>query len=71
MKQKIAETESEMSKEQKELDYWEEFRDKGQHELDRQIQLLVAELEDMSGSFAEMKGIFTLSVVWRSFYYLV
>ena len=51
-------TEVEITNMKKEVDYWTEYKDKGQHQHAKQIRALEGEVEDMNFSFNEMKGKF-------------
>jgi hypothetical protein len=53
---KIANVEKEIDTEQKNLDYWKDYKDKGQHDHKKEVYLLSKELEDMENSFKEMIG---------------
>ena len=56
LKAQIARTQSEIVREQRQVAYWTEYKDKGQHEHKKQIMLLEQELVDMQRSFDEMAG---------------
>ncbi|XP_021359396.1 coiled-coil domain-containing protein 83-like isoform X2 [Mizuhopecten yessoensis] len=56
LKKLIAETEGDISREEKEVGLWLAFRDKGDMEEKKQIQLLKDELVDMEVSFGDMKN---------------
>ena len=56
LKQHIAKTESTLITELGELAYWTEYKEKGQHEHKKQIDLLNKELDDMQTSYDEMAG---------------
>ena len=56
IKMKIANVEKEIDTEQKNLDYWKDYKDKGQHDHKKEVYLLSKELEDMENSFKEMIG---------------
>ncbi|XP_060063304.1 coiled-coil domain-containing protein 83-like [Ylistrum balloti] len=56
LKKRIAETEGKISREEKEVELWLAFRDKGDMEQKKQIQLLKDELVDMEISFGDMKN---------------
>lgn len=56
MKKRIAETEAEIAKMQKQVDYWTKYKDKGQHEHSTLIRTLEQEVDDMNTSFNEMQG---------------
>ena len=42
--------------EQRQVEYWQEYKDRGQHDHKTQLHLLEKELEDMQTSFDEMSG---------------
>ena len=48
--------EIEIETRRKEVVYWEEYRDRGQHLHDKTIQLLEQEMADLEASFAEISG---------------
>lgn len=56
IKMKIANVEKEIDTEQKNLDYWKDYKDKGQHDHKKEVYILTKELEDMENSFNEMIG---------------
>jgi len=56
LKKTIKETEAEIGKVQKEVDYWTSYKNAGQHEHATLIRTLQLEVEDMNTSFNEMKG---------------
>ena len=57
LKRLIAMTEVEISNVKKEVDYWTQYKDQGQHQHRTQIRALEGEIKDMTHSFNEMKGI--------------
>lgn len=61
LKRAIAETESEIAKQQKEVNYWTKYKDMGQHDHATLVKALEQEVDDMTTSFNEMKGIKSLS----------
>ena len=54
MKLKIAKIEADIVREEKEVGYWIDYRDRGASEHVKQIKLLEQELEDMQISHDEM-----------------
>lgn len=56
MKEQIARTEAEIVKEQRQVQYWNEYKEKGQFHHKKQIELLDHELIDMQNSYDEMAG---------------
>ena len=52
----MAHRESEIIQEERDVTYWHEYKEKGQHEHQKQIALLQQELIDMETSFTEMTG---------------
>jgi len=54
LKRKIAMKQVEIEREEKEVAWWNNFRDSGQHKQQMQIKLLEQELRDMEGSFVDM-----------------
>ncbi|XP_033741617.1 coiled-coil domain-containing protein 83-like [Pecten maximus] len=56
LKKLIAQTEGEITMQEKEVELWLAFRDKGDMEQKKQIQLLKDELVDMEISFGDMKN---------------
>jgi len=46
----------EISREDNQLSYWNQFCEKGQYENDKTIHLLEQELVDMEASFTEISG---------------
>ncbi|XP_052807568.1 coiled-coil domain-containing protein 83-like isoform X3 [Mya arenaria] len=55
LKRTIAETEAEIVRMQKEVDYWTRYKDEGQHDHATLIRTLEQEVDDMTTSFNEMK----------------
>ncbi|XP_074649909.1 coiled-coil domain-containing protein 83-like [Tubulanus polymorphus] len=53
---KIKELDEKVAVQQKEVEYWSDYKETGQHNRQTQIQLLEKELEDMHRSFEEMKN---------------
>ena len=49
-------TEVEITNMKKEVDYWTNYKVKGQHDHKTLIRALEGEIEDMTFSFNEMKG---------------
>lgn len=60
LKKAIAETESEIAKQQKEVNYWTKYKDMGQHDHATLVKALEQEVDDMTTSFNEMKGMTSL-----------
>ncbi|XP_045197461.2 coiled-coil domain-containing protein 83-like isoform X4 [Mercenaria mercenaria] len=56
LKKVIAETEAEIAKQAKQVDYWTKYKDTGQHDHATLVRTLEQEVDDMSTSFNEMKG---------------
>ena len=56
LKEQIARKESEIVMELRQVDYWQEYKNKGQLDHKTQIRLLEKELADMQQSFDEMSG---------------
>ncbi|KAJ8315705.1 hypothetical protein KUTeg_007855 [Tegillarca granosa] len=56
LKTKIAKTEEEIAAVKKDLDYWTEYKNKGQHEHKKHIQIVKDDMTDMENSFEDMKG---------------
>lgn len=56
LKREIAETESEIAKQTKQVNYWTKYKDSGQHDHALQVKTLEQEVDDMNTSFNEMKG---------------
>ena len=56
LKKQIEMTEAEIVSMKKEVDYWTNYKNQGQHEHKTQIRALEGEIEDMTFSFNEMKG---------------
>ena len=56
LKEQIARTESHMIKENRQVTYWNEYKDVGCHDHRKQIDLLERELADMQTSYDEMAG---------------
>ncbi|XP_045197458.2 coiled-coil domain-containing protein 83-like isoform X2 [Mercenaria mercenaria] len=55
LKKVIAETEAEIAKQAKQVDYWTKYKDTGQHDHATLVRTLEQEVDDMSTSFNEMK----------------
>jgi hypothetical protein len=58
LKRVIAETESEIAKQSKQVEYWTRYKDSGQHDHATLVRTLEQEVDDMNTSFNEMKGEF-------------
>jgi len=56
LKQQLVNTDEQVTREDSNLMYWKQFRDKGQHENDKTIHLLEQELVDMEASFTEISS---------------
>lgn len=56
LKKKIENVEKQIEGEQKNVNYWKDYKEKGQYEHKKEIQVLSKEMEDMANSFNEMIG---------------
>lgn len=56
LEEKLVETDDQISRQDSQLAYWKQFRDKGLHENDKTIHLLEQELIDMEASFTEISS---------------
>ena len=54
--------------EEKQVEYWNEYKDRGQFEHQKQIKLMQQELVDMETSFKEMSGELLFSIDQRQTY---
>lgn len=59
LKKKIEAVEKQIDTEQKNVTYWKDYKEKGQYEHKKEIQVLSKEMEDMANSFNEMIGIYS------------
>ena len=55
-KEKLAHMQTDIDNECKTLEYWQEYRDSGQHKHSKQIELLKQELVDMQKNYDEITG---------------
>ena len=56
LKEQIARRAADIAMEEKQADYWSEYKAKGQHDHSKQIKLLEQELIDMQSTFDEMSS---------------
>lgn len=62
LEEKLVMTDEEINRQDSQLVYWLQVRDKGLHENDKTIHLLEQELIDMEASFTEISSTTTVSL---------